>query len=247
MTSRHIVWYSNGVTSAALAYLVTRRIPDAEVVLCDTMSSEHPDNRRFLNDVEKWIGKKITVIRSDRFSDVNQVIEKIKFMSSINGAPCTNYLKRLPRKDFQLPDDTHHFGFSVEEATRAARFEHNNPSLTVEWDLIDAGITKNECLDWLSSAGIGLPAMYALGYEHNNCIGCVKSQSAGYWNKVRRDFPDVYAIRERQEQMTGAKLIRLSGGARCTLAELREYYPDNEDPQDDIDCGPLCVSPEERR
>ena len=33
--------------------------------------------------------------------------------------------------------------------------------------------------------------MYKLGYKNNNCIGCVKGQ-AGYWNKIRKDFPDVF-------------------------------------------------------
>ena len=34
-----------------------------------------------------------------------------------------------------------------------------------------------------------MPAMYRLGYDNANCIGCVKG-GAGYWNKIRRDFPE---------------------------------------------------------
>jgi len=37
-------------------------------------------------------------------------------------------------------------------------------------------------------AEIELPEMYKLGYEHNNCVGCVKG-GMGYWNKIRVDFP----------------------------------------------------------
>ena len=44
------------------------------------------------------------------------------------------------------------------------------------WILRDAGIDKARCLQIIQEAGIALPAMYALGFEHNNCMGCVKIQ-----------------------------------------------------------------------
>ena len=46
----------------------------------------------------------------------------------------------------------------------------------------------------LQNAGIELPEMYKLGYQHNNCIGCVKSSGAGYWNKIKIDFPERYFL-----------------------------------------------------
>ena len=33
--------------------------------------------------------------------------------------------------------------------------------------------------------------MYKLGYNNNNCIGCVKGGQA-YWNKIRIDFPETF-------------------------------------------------------
>ncbi len=36
--------------------------------------------------------------------------------------------------------------------------------------------------------------MYDLGYPNNNCIGCVKG-GMGYWNKIRKDFPEVFQKR----------------------------------------------------
>ena len=52
-------------------------------------------------------------------------------------------------------------------------------------------------------AGVKLPAMYGLGYEHNNCIGCVKG-GMGYWNKIRKDFPDAF---EKMAKAAGTIMV----------------------------------------
>lgn len=235
---RKIAWFSCGASSAVAAKLAVRDY-DAEVIYCDTMSSEHPDNQRFFNDCQEWFGKKIRVIRSTQFKDVNDVIQKKKYMSGVMGAPCTSELKKLPRELFQLPTDTHIFGYTREEQKRADDFESRNPSLNVEWILIDYGIDNLTCKIILDGAGIKLPAMYSMGYEHNNCLGCVKSSSGQYWNKIRVDFPEVFKTRVLQSKLTGAKLVS-NNGHRYSL-ELLD--PEWKEPQDNIDCGPVCVSP----
>src|SRR3989304_2004573 len=54
---RIVVWFSCGATSAVAAKLALAewrgKLP-IRVVYCDP-GSEHPDNRRFLQDVERWI------------------------------------------------------------------------------------------------------------------------------------------------------------------------------------------------
>jgi hypothetical protein len=55
---RRLVWFSCGAASAVAAKLAVEKYEDAcEVVYCDTMATEHPDNQRFFNDVERWIGQ----------------------------------------------------------------------------------------------------------------------------------------------------------------------------------------------
>lgn len=109
------------------------------------MPTEHPDNGRFFLDVEQWIGRKITIIRSDKYATVDEVFEKRRYMSGSKGAPCTTEMKKFPRVAFQQPDDIHIFGYTAEEEKRAERFEDNNPELRVEWILIDQGVTKESC------------------------------------------------------------------------------------------------------
>jgi hypothetical protein len=238
--SRTVVWFCCGAASAYAAKLAKERYgDDCTVVYCDTMSAEHPDNARFFRDVERWIGSPIEVIRSQAYADIDDVFQRTRYMAGIAGARCTTEMKKLPRIAFQNNADTHIFGYTIEEKKRAAHFEDANPTLSVEWLLIDGGVTKQDCKDALADAGIALPAMYALGFEHNNCIGCVKSTSGGYWNRVRRLFPDVFARRARQSRLIGARLVRVDG-ERVFLDEL----PLEEDtPDDDIDCGPTCQLP----
>ena len=236
-SGRIVVWFSCGAASAAAAKLAVETYGDrCDVVYCDTLAAEHPDNRRFFNDVQSWLGKPITVIRSDRFSDIDDVFVRTKYMAGIAGARCTTELKKLPRLAYQRTSDTHVFGYTVEEAKRAVTFEFNNPDITCEWLLIDRGVTKTDCKQMLTHAGIALPVMYELGFEHNNCIGCPKSASAGYWNRVRRLFPDVFERRAKQSRLIGARLVRVSG----TRIFLDELPPDEAAPDDDIDCGPVC-------
>lgn len=240
MSKRYLVWFSCGAASAVAAKLAVEAYGDAcKVIYCDTMSAEHPDNARFFADVERWIGRSIKVIKSARFASVDDVFERTRYMSGIKGARCTVEMKKVPREAFQQFGDVHVFGYTSDEGGRAEAFENQNPALHVEWILIDRGVSKADCLRMLREASIALPAMYALGFEHNNCLGCVKSTSAGYWNRIRRLFPDVFERRARQSRLLGVKLVRHKG-ERVFLDVLP---PEAQAPDDAIDCGPVCQVP----
>lgn len=234
---RKVVWFSCGAASAVAAKFAVESYGDGcSVVYCDTMATEHPDNARFFDDVEHWIGRPIERIRSLRYMTVDDVFEKRRYLAGPRGALCTVEMKKMPREAWQRPDDTHIFGYTADEAKRASDFEERNQSLRVEWLLIDRAIDKAECLRIVGRAGIALPAMYGLGFDHNNCLGCPKATSPGYWNRIRQLFPVVFERRAHQSRVLGVKLVRIRG-VRSSLDDL----PANEDaPDDSIECGPAC-------
>ena len=237
--TRMVAWFSCGAASAVAAKLAVEKYADrCEVVYCDTMQTEHPDNQRFFDAVQAWIGRPIVRIRSEKYETIDDVFAHTRYMSGIKGARCTTELKKLPRIAWQDEADTHVFGYTADkkEQKRAADFEKHNPSTHVEWILIDQGVTKDKCLELLAAAGIALPAMYALGFDHNNCLGCVKATSPGYWNRTRRLFPEVFERRCQQSRILGVKLVRISNVRRF----LDELPPDADAPDDDIECGPMC-------
>jgi 3'-phosphoadenosine 5'-phosphosulfate sulfotransferase (PAPS reductase)/FAD synthetase len=238
---RILVWFSCGAASAVAAKLATVKYPSCELVYCDTLVNEHPDNQRFLENVERWTGKKITIIRSDKYKSVDEVIQIRKYMSGIEGAPCTRELKKIPRFKFQLPNDLHIFGLTFEESERILKFERDNSDIDIEWLLFARAITHDDCLEMISDAGIELPAMYKLGFKNNNCIGCVKAGGMQYWARIRKFFPDVFRKRCEQSRALGARLLMI-GKTRYFLDELPTGIVLTEDDSDPIDCGVLCVN-----
>ena len=237
--SRVLVWYSDGAASACAARLAVEKYGDrCEVIKCDTTADEHPDNLRFRREVEAWIGREVTLIGSDDFGSINDVFEQTRYMAGIAGARCTTELKKLPRMRYQDFDDVHVFGYTADEHSRIERFEANNPELTCDWILREQFVRKKDCHRMLREAGVEPPAMYALGFDHNNCLGCVKATSPGYWNRTRQHFPGAFERRARQSREIGARLVRVEG-ERVFLDELD---PDVglDLPDGDIECGPFC-------
>ncbi len=233
---RTVVWFSCGAASAVAAMLTLRDTPEAELVYADT-GSEHSDNVRFMADVEKWLGTKVTTIRSEKYRDTWQVFKERRYLVGPKGALCTTELKKIPRFAFQRPDDIHVFGYTAGEDERAKRFKEQNFDVDMRTPLIEKGLTKSDCLDIVMRARIELPTMYKLGYRNNNCIGCVKG-GAGYWNKIRVDFPDVFSRMAAQERELGASILRRDG-KRLFLDELEPGTGNYE--AENIGCSLLCA------
>ena len=238
-TPRTLVWFSAGAASAIAAKLTIAQNPPNLVIAYTDPGSEHPDNERFLTDCEKWFGHPIIRLKSKKYADTWDVFERGRYLVSPYGAMCTAELKKKVRRDFQLPDDIHVFGYTSEEQHRADRFREQNLEVDLRTPLIDYNLTKDDCLAMVQRAGIELPAMYKLGYRNNNCIGCVKATSPGYWNRTRRAFPDAFERRARQSRAINARLVRVKG-ERVFLDQLP---PDADAPDDDIECGPVCQMP----
>lgn len=231
---RLLVWFSCGAASACALKLLADQNPVA--LYCDTSRNEHPDNARFLIDVESWTGCKVEKLKHKDYSTVEEVFDARQYVSGPAGAPCTVELKKVPRFQMQRPDDVHVFGMTVDEK-RIKQFEDSNFDLNLAWPLVQMGMSKTDCLAMIRDAGIEVPMMYKMGYENNNCLGCVKATSPHYWNKVREDFPDVFRLRAEQSRRIGCKLTRYKG-ERIFLDEL----PSNakERVKEDLSCGPQC-------
>jgi hypothetical protein len=236
---RYVVWFSCGAASAVAAKMACDKYGSKVVIVnCDTTISEHPDNIRFRRDVEGWLGRSIVRITSDKYTDIDDVFEKTRYMAGIAGARCTAEMKKRPRFAYQHPYDVHLFGYTAEEQKRIERFEGNNFDLKLEWILRDNNITKDDCFQILKEAGIELPAMYGLGFKNNNCLGCVKATSPKYWNLVRKNFPDVFAKRAEQSRKIGVRLTRYKG-ERMFLDEL-PIEAGKFEAMPDLSCGPQC-------
>jgi len=216
--SRTVCWFSCGAASAVATKLALKERPNAIVAYCE-IKEEHPDNKRFLKDCERWFGKEIELLGSDRHSrSIYEVFRKERFLVGPGGAKCTAVLKKGVRKKFQKDGDLQIFGYTMEEQGRADRFIDANPQVEAMFPLIDKGLSKSDCLALLAKEGIELPAMYKLGYNNNNCVGCVKG-GAGYWNKIRKDFPEQFEKMSKMERYLG-RTVTKHKGKRVFLDQL---------------------------
>lgn len=244
-SSRVLAWFSCGAASAVAAKYAVEIYGDrCEVLYCDTLAFEHPDNRRFMNDVSEWIGQPIKLLKSKDYTDIMDVFRKERWLVGVKGARCTTEMKKVPRKEYQRPDDIQVFGFTSEEGKRIERFKTENFEVRGEFPLFERGLDKNDCFWLLKNAGIELPAMYALGYKNNNCIGCVKG-GMGYWNKIRRDFPEDFARMAGVERELGATILKDRRNGKTVRVYLDELDPNagRYQAEPDIECGILCEAP----
>ena len=272
---RMVCWYSNGAASIIAAKkaieMQPERYPEHEIVVARIYIKEeyHEPERDAM--VESYLGHKIVDLMDEKYqASVDVVIEKTRYMSGVYGARCTKELKKAVRLAWQRDDDVHVFGFDCDEGERRINnLLDTEPDIEYFCPLVDLGMSKQDCFYEMKKSGIPIPKMYQLGYHNNNCIGCLKAGGAGYWNKIRVDFPEVFARRAEQERLLNIAMVSMSrdkfmreypdhfelmindwgdrykerkGGYKTSLVPLRFLPPEAGEHKDlDIgDCGFIC-------
>jgi 3'-phosphoadenosine 5'-phosphosulfate sulfotransferase (PAPS reductase)/FAD synthetase len=228
-------WFSAGVSSAVATKLCIDIIDEIIYIHID---DHHPDTLRFVDDCEKWFGKPIRRVQS-RYKNVNNALLGAGGKGYVNGpagAACTRLLKRRTRREWEIDQKgplRYVWGMDSTEQNRADRIASAMPDYDHLFPLIDDHITKEDAHQILNASGIKRPVMYDLGYQNNNCIGCVKG-AMGYWNMIRRDFPDVFKSRAETERKIGGTCIKGIYLDELPVDAGRKYGPICEE------CGIFC-------
>lgn len=221
-------------------------------IVNNIVDEEDEDNRRFLKDVEKWLGHPIEIARNSKLkhTSAREIWKDAKYMSGIRGAPCTTQLKRQARQEWE---NENYFtdivmGFTTDEAKRHERFVKYERSNVIPV-LIDEGLSKMDCYDVIQQAGIELPRVYKMGYPNANCLGCIKATSPTYWNHLRKVHPEIFADRARMSREIGAKLVRFRKPHQKSLKNPPRQFLDELPPElmgramknlPSFDCGIFC-------
>lgn len=210
-----VCWISAGVSSFVAGYLEKDSI---DKFIYINISDQHPDSMRFIKDCEKALGKEIEVLQSPYQSVEDVILEAGIIKLPAGFAPCTNWLKKRVRLEWEYAhreyELTYVWGMDCDEKKRADRLKNTMFEFNHVFPLIDRGLTKQEAHGICDSLGIKRPKMYDLGYNNNNCIGCVKG-GMGYWNKIRVDFPEVFEQRAKMERKINNSILK-----ECYLDEL---------------------------
>ena len=202
------------------------------------IKDQHPDSLRF-------IGKPIQVLRSNEYTCVDDCVRAFGgFRNPGNGfAPCTNWMKKRVRKEWENRNKDYEliyvWGFDFKEKSRAERTVESNPQARHEFPLIDRNLSKEEVHGLFERTfPFKRPFMYELGYPNNNCLGCTKG-GMGYWNKIRKDFPDVFKSRSELERLVGHSILKDSKGSPIYLDEL-DPNRGNMNTEVFPECGIMC-------
>lgn len=206
-----IGWFSGGVSSAIAIKIALESIKVDEIIYIH-IDNHHSDTLRFLVDCEKWYGRKIIKLQSKLASVQNAILLAggRGYINGAAGASCTHRLKRLVRKDWESKQSkqlTYIWGMDYSEKHRVNRLQEAMENQKHLFPLVQNNIDKNKAHQILKASKISRPKMYDLGYNNNNCVGCVKG-GMGYWNKIRQDFPDVFKRMALIERRVGASCIK---------------------------------------
>jgi len=214
MNNRLVMLFSCGITS----YVATKMALEENKkkwglesrIIYTYVKNEPSDNLRFLEDVQKKLDHEILILSSEEFEgDIYKVQEKVRYIAGVAGAPCTTKLKWQVRKDFVSDSDIQVFGFNAGEEDRLDKFANGNNDINISTPLICNRLTKEDCISIAVSDGLDIPISYKKGYQNANCIGCVKG-GAGYWNKIKVDYPEVFWKQSKLERKFNAAINQRS-------------------------------------
>jgi len=232
----HVVMFSGGVGSWAAAKRVAEKHGTKNLTLLFTDTKmEDEDLYRFLTEAAANVGGTLVTISGGRTPW--QVFFDVRFLGNSRVDPCSRILKRdLARKwitDRYKPDDvTIYIGIDWTESHRMVAVVRNWEPYTILAPMTDPPyLDKKDMLNELTELGIQPPALYKLGFPHNNCGGfCIKAGHAQF--KLLLDvLPEVYCHHERKEEELRQHLgkdvailrSRIGGKSKpMTLREFRE-------------------------
>lgn len=199
---KHIVSWSGGKDSSAmLIRMVDEGMPIDDIVFIEVMATpaigaELPEMYEYIDKMERYIDRKITVVRSvldfdaifHRTYKTGEWDGKIYGFPLTCGAWCNSRLKiRTIQKHYKTyGEHIRYIGLAADEPKRIAKLESFCRTPLAEW-----GMTEQDCVDFLKKRDM-LNPLYQK-FKRLGCWFCVK-QSLGSLRVLRHDYPEYWAM-----------------------------------------------------
>lgn len=156
---RHIVALSGGKDSAAMAIHLAPKIPNLELVFCDT-GRELPEVYELLSQIEKHLQRPVKRIQYCGRDFDWRLREYSYYLPSAQNRWCTKDLKIMPFERYLGKQAVKHIYIGL----RADEDRVGNYGLRLDcqyhYPLRDDGLTKRDVINTLKGAGLELPAFY---------------------------------------------------------------------------------------
>lgn len=217
----YIVCFSGGHSSALSAIETVKKVGKSDVILLNhdiSSKVEHPDIKRFKNDVATLLGLDITYANAEDWENKTplKVCREIGAFKVDNGPVlCTSKLKtepfykwlktNFPVKEGQVREDIKIvYGFDKSEPHRIQRRIGVMASLGYQTEYPLAHGTRT--LEKTEELGIQRPLTYRI-YRHANCQGCLKAGKQ-QWYITYCMRPDLWEEGKDTEKEIGYSILK---------------------------------------
>ncbi|NCC04948.1 MAG: hypothetical protein EOM37_13115 [Proteobacteria bacterium] len=224
---RHVLGLSGGRDSAALAVFMRQHHPELDIDYFFTDTGKELDEvYTFLHRLEGFLGKRIVRLNPDRDFDF-WLKEYNHFLPSPRSRWCTRQLKLEPFKSWVRPllkagtKITSYVAIRSDEDQREGMVTHHS-NLKIEMPFCKHGVDKQDVIELLEGAGIGMPDYYKWR-SRSGCTFCFFQQKIE-WVRLKRWHPNAF------EEAKGYEKTALSHGSPFTWSQ-GESLEDLERPE----------------
>lgn len=232
--------FSNGASSAWVAWWVLQNFPKDEVILLyHDPGAEHPDGKRFQREVSEFLDHPVIVRSHDK--SLWELIEDKMCLPGFHMPYCTLMLKQNPAEEFyaELGEPyTLYVGFGADEWMRVQRSHVRAEALgkRSRFPLHELGMVGGDAKDIIRKEwGICLPEPYKY-LEHNNCIPCFQGGKR-HFVRVAKYYPEEFERACQMEELVGHTVFK-----DCTLRDLKKKWRHFINQQDIFEAIPcLCA------
>ena len=201
MKENNIVSFSGGKDSTAmLIMMIERGIHIDDIIFCDT-GMEFPGMYKHIDKVEKYIGRKITRVRSEKTYEYYLGEHKKRNGCIGYGHPdffnrwCTQVLKKTPYARYikKYIDIVEYHGIAFDEKERADRNRENGR--VIKYPLVEWEVTEPQALQYCYDRGFDWEGLYE-DFNRVSCWCCPLSQI----NELRmlyNKYPDLWSELKR--------------------------------------------------
>lgn len=192
---KHIVSFSGGKDSTALLLMMLERnMPVDEIIFCDT-GMEFPQMYEHIEAVKKYIGRDITVLKSDKSFEWYMLEKDVKRKNGeehkgysfpgIHERWCTKHMKvqviNKYLRQFKGEEVKQYIGIAYDEQKRCK--DKNYP-------LVDWKITEPQALEYCYSKGFDWGGLYK--YFRRVSCWCCPLQGINEVRNLRKHFPELW-------------------------------------------------------
>lgn len=184
---RHVLGLSGGKDSAALALYMREKEPQMEYFFCDT-GRELPETYEYLTKLEALLGKPVVRLNPDRDFDHWLWVYQ-GTLPSPQMRWCTKNLKIKPLEAW-IGDDRAFTYIGIRADEDREGYISRKANITAVFPFRDDGLVKEDIIQILDVAGIGLPPYYSWR-TRSGCFFCF-FQRKYEWVRLSEEHPDLF-------------------------------------------------------